>query len=420
MQTPRRIEKFVSYFPRVKTQRSYRSALYAFFDTVYPPGSDVKSYRRNYMVKPEERAKYEDLADRYFETERNYYDDIDNFLKVYKNHPSCTRASYSNPVKMFLRRNGPTVETRQGDNIVKKEVPVIPNLLGFEDYKQIQKRYIKVVEAETEETPLSREDLQKIILNTTNPMEKALFSFMASCGTRIEETVRLELEDIDMDNKKINIHGAITKTGRKRIAFFSEEAKEFLLQWLKLRPFYKKRGGRGRFDPLTDNRLFPISSGTARYAWVKALKRLGLDQDIDKNTRRRKRRVHQTRKFFRSNLGLKISPDIPEALMGHGEAQTRVYKQYPEEKIQELYESGEEVLNIFKPRTDIEKVNREVAAYKQQINQQSELINLMGVEQRNQKAEIKNLEEKLNQILTLLPKARALKAKLDKSKNNRS
>ena len=72
--------------------------------------------------------------------------------------------------------------------------------------------------------------------------DKALFLFLSTSGTRIDECLKITIPMVDLkhDPVMIKLPGTITKTGDPRITFISNEAKYYLLSWLKIREKYIK------------------------------------------------------------------------------------------------------------------------------------------------------------------------------------
>jgi site-specific recombinase XerD len=61
---------------------------------------------------------------------------------------------------------------------------------------------------------LSKDEIYSMIHNTTNPKHKLLITFLYSSGTRIEETVKIKLNDIDVKQKIIFIKSGKGKKDR--------------------------------------------------------------------------------------------------------------------------------------------------------------------------------------------------------------
>ena len=88
---------------------------------------------------------------------------------------------------------------------------------------------------------VTREDILKALEHFKNHpcflQIKALILLGASSGLRAEELYQLEPEDIDLENRIVYVkhepaNGKTTKTGKSRISFFNEEAKQALIEYL--------------------------------------------------------------------------------------------------------------------------------------------------------------------------------------------
>ena len=63
---------------------------------------------------------------------------------------------------------------------------------------------------------------------------KCAILLSATSGLRAEELYKLRLKDIDVENRAIRVRAEITKDFEDRVTFFSEEAKEALVDYLKI------------------------------------------------------------------------------------------------------------------------------------------------------------------------------------------
>ena len=85
---------------------------------------------------------------------------------------------------------------------------------------------------------LSLEEAQKMIdlyADSTDPIEirdKAILHLFLTCGLRLSELKNLNIEDLDLDNKKFSIIG---KGNKERIGYLNDMAKEALIDYLKVR-----------------------------------------------------------------------------------------------------------------------------------------------------------------------------------------
>jgi len=111
------------------------------------------------------------------------------------------------------------------------------NYLGIEWLNDIE------LPSEPEYRPkrVTREDILKALEYFKNHpcflQIKALILLGASSGLRAEELYQLEPEDIDLENRIVYVkhepaNGKTTKTGKSRISFFNEEAKQALMEYL--------------------------------------------------------------------------------------------------------------------------------------------------------------------------------------------
>ena len=146
---------------------------------------------------------------------------------------------------------------------------------------------------------------------------KALILLGATSGLRAEELYQLTRNDIDLENKIIHINhnpsnGQTTKTRRSRISFFSEEAKQAILDYLHL--FHE------------DKRLKCLFSQSH-------IKRMFRDAPI---------RVKDFRKFFSQEWDRQGGPtSIKKILMGHslrGDVDLMHYNYQSEEDLKKIYD----------------------------------------------------------------------------------
>lgn len=244
-------------------------------------------------------------------------------------------------------------------------------------------RKIRGNRAATIDAPPSNEQLKSIIAHI--PLQgKALFLTLASSGMRIGETLQLLKEDVDLDGEpvKITLRREYTKTGNSRITFISSEAKEAIKEWMKVRQGYlvaavAKSKNRPQYKEefngknLDDNRLFPFDVPTAYYMWNNALRKSGFLKK-DNGTKRIIFHPHVLRKFFRSQMAQLIDVDVVEALMGHEDYLTGVYRKYSPEQLATLYLKGESSILVFGKGTDVTELRENIKGVNQAILKVSE------------------------------------------------
>jgi len=219
------------------------------------------------------------------------------------------------------------------------------------------RRRMKGTRAQTQETIPTNHQLKEI-LQHGETKARALFLLLSSSGMRIQEALHLTTNDINMSTTPaiINIRGETTKTGNRRTTFMSQEAKEALKAWLKERDQYLNNAiTKSKFKtkkPTKDTRLFPFAYDNARVMWKRLLERAGY-YETDPTTRITKMRIHTLRKYFRTRMSTAGIPEgIIEALLGHEEYITHIYRQFTDQDLAKFYQKGEEKLIVFETPMD--------------------------------------------------------------------
>ncbi len=219
----------------------------------------------------------------------------------------------------------------------------------------------------------------KTMLNHGTIKDKALFLLAASSGMRIDECLQLTENMIDFKHEPcmINLPGNITKTGDPRITFCSDEAREYIQEWLKIRDDYLKqaiaRTGHINKKYRNDNTLFPFKYNIAWTRWTYLIKKTGLDKR-DPTTNRYVLHIHSLRKWFLSRMKLELKPVIPEALAGHEEYLDAAYKRYTKKELGEQYKKGMHLVTVFENTPDLTEMNAEMEKMKERMEKMESLL----------------------------------------------
>lgn len=377
-----RIEKFLSLYPKSSTKGVYRAGIYDFLDLVY---GRVRKAKR---TTKEEMRKYEELADRYFSEQRNYFDDLLRFVAhMNGNAPIGAKAKIAG-VKEFLSYYGVEFTQRQ--------------------LKHLSSKMPKGKTSWTVEKDIDHDMLKKI-LQHVDIKGRALILVLASSGMRIGEALQIKLSDLDLSKTpaQITIKGEYTKSRDTRVVFISREAKEALTEWLKVRDKYlrsslnRNKGliekGEARPKSIEDDRVFPFSEATVRGMWERALRKAGL-LSRDNTTGRTQIRIHGLRKFFRSQLALSVPVDIVEALMGHEGYLTEAYRRYTLKQLAEYYQKGEHLVTIQTPK-ELAEIESE---FKDELNKNRKLIEDLIIENKELRDRQKKLEKLFDEFVEVL------------------
>lgn len=224
---------------------------------------------------------------------KKFWRDLKNYWKSLSDSAPKTQNNKVSAVKLFFEEHG-----------IK-----IPE----SEWKKFRRRKMRPSKPVTNDKAGSKEDWRKIINNMTSPAGKALFLVLLSTGARIGELLQVKMDDLDLDSEPARIHlrAEYTKNGiSDRYVFLTDEAKEYLLNYLEWRKGRKKRNG----EPYDAEEIFPFTRPNATRMLNTAQKKAGV-KEKDNKTGRRRIHIHSTRKFFRSNCGLEDA--LTHSIMGH-------------------------------------------------------------------------------------------------------
>jgi len=335
------------------------------------------------------REQLDALAERYFREKRDYEEDTQKFMKSLNGAAPLTIKLKVSNLKTFLLEND--IELPQ------------------KFWNKINRR-IKGSRALTLDRIPTNTELKQLLLHM--PIQgKAAYLCLESSGMRIGELLKSNIDDLYLDEEpaRIQIRGEITKTGNSRHAFFSREAKEALIEWLKVREEYLRAAVAKSHlykKSLEDKRVFPFDPRTAYSIWTKALHKSGLNGK-DKSTGREKIHPHVLRKFFRTRLGATGIPvDVVEALMGHEGYLTEVYRRYTIENLREFYLKGESALLVFTDAAEVTKLRQEVEEHAHKIQKEVDernrslqsLVNGLTSENLELKRRVSSMEDRMRRL----------------------
>jgi integrase len=170
---------------------------------------------------------------------------------------------------------------------------------------------------------IAPEDVRALLSVIDNTRNRALVLMLLRTGMRIGEPLSLRVQDIDLKEQKVFIHEA-RKTGVGRVVYFSADAKEALVAWLKKKD--------PREDVLAYGKKYEsITYAAARLMFVRCLKKAGL---LHKGYT-----LHCLRHTFASellNAGMRL--ECLQPLLGHTSVEvTRRYARLTDKTREEEY-----------------------------------------------------------------------------------
>ena len=341
----------VKNYPNIKTRYNFTFALknwvQCFYgkesltEFEYPPNSFGKDKR---VVKKAQMiwiTEIDEGIERYLgELEnRDFIEDLKSFLNWLRKegYASLTIRMIFNKVKVFFTRN---------DSRCK---------ISDEDWANIKRTLLpKSTRAATQDNILTKDQL-KTVLQHLGILGSAITLFLLSTSVRISEALQLKMSDItlDSDPPEVNIREEYTKGEvGGRVMWFSEEARDAIIEWHKVRPFKKKAGGFGSYDI---DKVFNTSKNGFEKMWNRALREAdgGRVPPVlakrDPSTRKRIHvyHVHTLRKFFRTNIGLAGVPDmVVHAWMGH-KPYLSTYDKLGKRRMAEIYKDHMDIVTVY-------------------------------------------------------------------------
>ena len=365
-------QRFIGSYVAYNTIKRYRRVVEEFLQSIY--GDDID---------PAE------AADRYFEEahsgQRDVELDVINYLKSKVDIAPISFRGNISILRLFLEEGG--IELRR----------------SF--WRRIRSMKKGTTTIAIDRAP-TKQELRRLLQHL--PIQgRALILTLASSGMRIGEALQIRLSDINLDEDppKIDIKPQYTKSGDRRWVFISTEAKEAILEWLKIRESYLKSAAAKIKHmckkPTDDDRVFPMSHSNVYEMWHRALEKAKLD-DRDPVTNRRLLHIHVLRKFFRSQMAAAGVPvDVVEALMGHRGYLTEAYRKYNVQQLAEFYKQGEWSVLIYTEAADLSKLREE---FENRIREVQDLNTQLTQENLGLNRRIRDLEQKIADIEQMMLK----------------
>lgn len=324
-----------------------------------------KNTQKNYRwILNEYFRELKQNPETYFKNNRDYEEDVKEWWKNHLDEVPLTRNTKLNILKSFLEEYDLTFPKK---------------------FWKKQRKMRKGNRAATLDRVPSKQEFKKILQHGTIK-DKALFLFAASSGMRINEILKLtpEMVNLDVDPPRVNIPGNISKTGDPRITFLTGEAKEYLLEWYKIRDDYLQLAIRKTKHVCkktrNDNSIFPFHYNIAWTRWVYLLKKAKLDER-DPTTNRHVLHIHCLRKWFLSQLKLEIPHVIAEAIAGHEQYLDDAYRRFTKEQIADYYKKGRHNLMVMNVPPDLSDINKQMKERETRIRQLEEQIQTKNIAQ---------------------------------------
>lgn len=205
-------------------------------------------------------------------------------------------------------------------------------ILGYE----LLERRIKVRLPDRLPRAIDPEDLKQLLSVIEQIRDRAMILLLLRTGMRIGELLQTKVHDVDLNNDRILIYQA-EKTGVGRVVYYSDDAKEALLSWLRLRDTFKE-------NLFYSHRRSSWSYEGTRCMFKKYLEKAGLSYSGYT--------LHCLRHTFATDLlNARMPLECLRVLMGHTSLEvTRIYARLTDKTREQEYFIGME--RILKGETD--------------------------------------------------------------------
>ena len=252
-------------------------------------------------------------------------------------------------------------------------------------------------------------------LKGSDVRSRALILVLASSGLRIGEALSLSMSDIDLNMMPamINIRAENSKNGQARFTFITPEAKEALIDYMKVRGKYIARADKHAevlgVGPRTEtDLLFPVTDSSVNKMWETMLKNAGLFTR-DEKSGRNQYRIHSLRKFFISQLSMAGARTLAEHLAGHTGYLDASYRQVSPEFASREYLKLQSVLTVCIPesiKNGIKLADEKIGILMEKTELQTESLEGMKIinaqlreQMRIQAEQISGIQETVNVLV---------------------
>jgi integrase/recombinase XerD len=166
-------------------------------------------------------------------------------------------------------------------------------------------------------------DLKRLLSVIDKVRDRSLILLLLRTGMRIGELLNTKVHDVDLNNHRILIYEA-EKNSVGRVVYYSDDAKEALLSWLRVRNTFKENLFYGQEDK-------PLCYEAARSMFNKYLEKAGL--------RYSGYTLHCLRHTFATDLlNVRMPLECLRVLLGHTSLEvTRIYARLTDKTREEEY-----------------------------------------------------------------------------------
>jgi integrase len=219
---------------------------------------------------------------------------------------------------------------------IRLYVSAIRSYLAYHDIDVIPSKFKRKVRMprlyREDEQPLDAQDVRKILLACNNRRLKAYLLVLASGAVRATEALAIRVKDCDfsVNPTKIHIRKEYAKTRVARDVYISDEATQYLQQWIDWK--YRDKGNEWTKNKDPTDLVFSvyntINEPDPRHLYIKVLLEfeklltvVGLDERKEDGRRlRRKVTLHSLRRHAKGVISNQVIQDYSEWFLGHSKS----------------------------------------------------------------------------------------------------
>ena len=351
----------------------------------------------NFIVKKYPTYTCESILKPLFDNEMNVYEFLDSFV------------SY-----ILEEKKGITSKS------VFLYVTVIRSYCAYYDIDVLPSKFKRKVKMpklyREDEEPIDASDIRKILLSCNNRRLRIVLLFLASGAMRATECLAIRNIDIDLtvSPTKIHLRKEYSKNNIARDVYISDEATNYLKQWLDWK--YKNPERKREFNK--EDLVFTVSNSKdpnsiymkVWHEFDKLLKIVDMDERKEGGIKkRRKITIHSLRRRAKTVVSDQVGQDYSEWFLGHAKSP---YWTKKEPARREIYATKIMKYLTFLDYSTLETTGKNIEA---KLNEKEKEIALLLERDMKREVEIQEMDNKLNRIMSMIqqnPKLAYVKPKV--------
>jgi integrase len=292
---------------------------------------------------------------------------------------------------------------------IRLYVSAIRSYLAYHDIDVIPSKFKKKVRMpilyREDEQPLDAQDVRKILLACNNRRLKAYLLVLASGAMRAIEALAIRVKDCDfsVNPTKIHIRKEYAKTRVARDVYISDEATQYLQQWIDWK--YRDKGNEWTKNKDPTDLVFSVyntvNEPDPRHLYIKVLLEfeklltvVGLDErKEDGRQLRRKVTLHSLRRHAKGVISNQVNQDYSEWYLGHSRSP---YYTLKESERREIYATRAMKYLTFLDYSTLETTGKNIES---KLSEKEKEIELLRQRDSMNTDAIANLSDKMQELV---------------------